>query len=171
VKPIRLTPSSGGWLYADWGEGKAWVRLDKDRLNRLTRIAELHVLKPTPERLRRIPLPRIEAAATMRGAGLVQLLLAAGINDAPPDLSKPPPEGSLDLTRRYRLKRPSGKRLDDGFYQDVAHAYQSAVAFGLRPRRAIVDDTGAADATVAGWVLKARKLGYLPRAQAGRVSA
>jgi hypothetical protein len=172
MEPIKLTPTSGGWIYADWGRGKAWVRFGKDKRDRLTGITELHVPNPTPERLRRFPLRRIEAAATMRGAGLVQLLLALGINEPPPDLSKPPPpEHGMPLERRYRLKRPPGKLLADDFYKDVAHAYQSAVAFGLNPRKTIVGDTGAADATVAGWVLETRKRGYLPPAQPGKVSA
>lgn len=170
MNPIKLTPSSGGWLYADWGTDKAWVRFRKDKRDRLTRITELHVLDPTPERLRRVPLSRIHAAATMRGAGLVQLVLAMGIDAEPPDFSKPP-KSALDLTRRYRLKRPAGKRLDDPFYKNVAHAYQSAVAFGLNPRKTIVGDTGKADATVAGWVLEARRRGHLPPAKPGKVSA
>lgn len=172
MQQMTLTPAPGGWLHADWGDGKAWVRFGKDKRDRLTRVTELHVLDPSPAALGRVPLNRIHAAATMRGAGLVQLMLAAGINDDPPPsmFSKPPAKG-MDLARRFRLKRPAGKRLDDAFYRDVAHAYQSAVAFGLNPRKAIVEDTGAADATVAGWVLKARKRGHLPPAQPGKVSA
>jgi hypothetical protein len=172
MKPLKLTPAAGGWVHADWGDGKAWVRFAKDRRDKLTRITELHVSDPSPGSLRRIPLKRIQAAATMRGAGLVQLMLAAGINEQPPPdmFSAPVPKG-MDLSRRFRLKRPAGKRLDDAFYKDVAHAYQSAVAFGFNPRKAIVEDTGAADATVAGWVLEARKRRYLPKARPGRVSA
>jgi len=107
----------------------------------------------------------------MRGAGLVQLMLAAGFHqEPPPDMfTKPPPKG-IKLEPRFRLTRPAGKRLDDGFYRDVAHAYQSAVALGLRPRQAIVGDTGAADATVAGWIIEARKRGYLPPAEPGKVT-
>lgn len=170
MEPIKLTPSSGGWIYADWGTDKAWVRFGKDKRDRLTRITELHMLDPTPERLRRVPLSRIQAAVTMRGAGLVQLILAIGIDGEPPDFSRPPKSG-MDLERRYRLKRPAGKLLDDDFYRNVAHAYQSAVAFGLNPRKTIVGDTGAADATVAGWVLEARRRGHLPPAQPGKISA
>jgi len=35
---ITLTPAVGGWLHADWGTGKAWIRLGKDRKDKLTRI-------------------------------------------------------------------------------------------------------------------------------------
>ena len=62
MKPIKMKPASGGWLWVDWGAGKAWVRFDKDKHDRLTHIAELHMLDPTPERLRRVPLARIQAA-------------------------------------------------------------------------------------------------------------
>jgi hypothetical protein len=173
MKEFELTPAKGGWLWADWGDGAAWVRFAKDRRGRLARIAELHELEPTAETLRRVPLARIQAAATMRGAGLVQLLLAAGLDEEPEPgmLGRPGRKGQGQrLERRYRLRRPPGRRLDDGFYRDVAHAYDSAVAFGLRPRQAIVADTGAADATVAGWVLEARRRGYLLPAEPGRVS-
>jgi hypothetical protein len=172
MKPLKLTPAVGGWLHADWGDGKAWVRFGKDKRDRLNRIVELHTSDPA--NVRRIPLKRIHAAATMRGAGLVQLMLALGFNEQPPpDMFSRPVDKDVGQTleRRFRLKRPPGKRLADEFYRDVAHAYQSAVAFGMNPRQAIVADTGAADATVAGWVLDARKRGYLPKGQPGKVTA
>ena len=173
MKEIRLTPAVGGWLHADWGDGRAWVRFGKDKRDRLTRITELHISDaPSPEKLRRVPLRRIHSAATMRGAGLVQLLLALGINEEPPPgmlSTSPAPDAGIRY-QRYRLKWKPRTRIDDAFLADVAHAYQSAVAFGLNPRKAIVDDTGAADATVAGWVLEARRRGHLPKTTSGRVS-
>jgi hypothetical protein len=36
----------------------------------------------------------------------------------------------MKLEKRYRLKWTPGKRRDDAFYRDVAHAYESAVALG-----------------------------------------
>jgi hypothetical protein len=169
MHPIELTPAVGGWVYADWGNGEAWVRFGKDRRERLTRITEIHVLDPSYQKLARVPLGRIHAAVTMRGASLVQLMLALGFDRPLPDFTKPPKKG-MRLERRYQLERPPGKRLDDSFYRDVAHAYQSAVAFGLHPRQAIVGDTGAADATVAAWVGEARRRGHLPPAQPGKIS-
>lgn len=174
VKPIRLTPAAGGWLHADWGDGEAWVRFGKDNRDRLTRIVELHVADPTPAKLRRVPLRRIQAAATMRGAGLVQLMLALGIDTEPPVgmlSTTPAPDEQMALERRYKLKWKRRQPIDKGFLRDVAHAYESAVAFGLNPRKTIVDDTGAADATVAGWVLEARRNGYLTRTSLGKVPA
>jgi hypothetical protein len=172
MKEIKLTPSVGGWVHADWGDGGAWVRFAKDKRDRLTRIAELHVSDPTPAKLRRVPLRRIHAAATMRGAGLVQLMLAIGINEQPPPgmLSQQPSQG-MKLEHRYKLRWKPRTRIDDDFLADVAHAYQSAVAFGLNPRKAIVEDTGAADATVAGWIVEARRRDKLPKARPGKVSA
>lgn len=173
VEEIRLTPAAGGWVFAETGVGNVWVRFAKDSRGRLARISELHLLDPSPEKLRRIPLRRIHAAATMRGAGLVQLMLALGFDQQPPpDLfASPPARAGMKLERRFRLERPPGKALPDAFFRDVAHAYQSAVAFGLNPRQALGADTGAADATVAGWVVEARRRGHLPPAQPGKVSA
>jgi hypothetical protein len=62
----------------------------------------------------------------MRGAGLIQLMLALGINtDPPPEMFTQPVKEAAKLERRFRLERPSGKALRDSFYGDVAHAYQS----------------------------------------------
>jgi hypothetical protein len=171
---IKFTPAPGGWLHADWGTGHAWVRLGKDRQGRLTKIRELHVVDPTPDMVRGVPLTRIHAAVTMRGAGLIQVALAVALDQEPPTLetlSRRPAKSGAKLDRRYRLERPKGRRLTDDFYRDVAHAYQSAIAFGMQPRKAIVTDTGAADATVAGWVGEARRRGYLPEGRPGKVTA
>ena len=149
MEPLTLTPAPGGWVFADWGEGQAWVRFAADERSELIRISELHT--SDPHDIRRIPLGRIQAAATMRGAGLLQTMLAAGVGEDPPaSMFSTPPEGGMTLERRYVLKRPPGKRLGERFYQDVAHAYKSALAFGLNPRKAMVEDTGATDSTVSG---------------------
>lgn len=171
---ITITPATGGWLHADWGTGHAWIRLARDRRDRLTKIRELHLVDPTSDMVRGVPLKRIDAAVTMRGAGLIQMALAIGFDQEPPTLealSQRPARSGAKLERRYRLERPKGRRLGDDFYRDVAHAYQSAIAFGMQPRKAIVADTGAADATVAGWVGEARRRGYLPPGQPGKVTA
>jgi hypothetical protein len=170
---LTLTPGPGGWIHADWKKGRAWLRLAKDEQDRLTRISELHVSDPTQITIRRIPLHRIHAAITMRGAGPLQVALAIRINEDVPAslLSAAPPSGGAALERRYRLTRPTRRRLDDAFYRDVAHAYQSAIAFGDHPRKAIVADTGKSDATVASWVMEARRRGYLPQTEPGKVTA
>ena len=172
MKPLKLTPAKGGWLYADWGDGSAWVRFALDKNEKLRRIDALHFANPTPAKLRRVPLARIHAAATMRGAGLVQLMLAVGLNEQPPpEMFDEPPRPSLDLTRRHVLKRPSGRALDDAFYDEVAHAYQSALALGLAPRKVMAEDTGVKDATVARWIWEARKHRKLPKTRPGKAKA
>jgi hypothetical protein len=106
----------------------------------------------------------------MRGAGLVQLMLAIGIDQEPPaQMFSEQPPARMETMRRYRLRWKPRTRIDDAFLADVAHAYQAAIAFGLNPRKAIVEDTGAADATVAGWIVEARKRGKLPKTTPGRV--
>ena len=170
VEPLTLTPAPAGWVFADWGDGRAWVRFALDEHNQLASVSEVHTSDPNA--IRRIPLGRIHAAVTMRGAGVLQFALAMRIDEDPPaSLLSGPPEGGMPLEHRYRLTRPPGKRLGDGFYKDVAHAYQSAIAFGLNPRQAMVEDTGCTDSTVSGWVVKARALGYLPKGQPGKATA
>jgi hypothetical protein len=69
---------------------------------------------------------------------------------------------------------PARKRLQVGsIFAEVAHSYQNAVALGLNPRKAVAEDTGAADATVAGWIMEARnpERGHLPPAERGKISA
>lgn len=178
MKPLKITPAVGGWLHADWGDGQAWVRFGKDEGDKLARIIELHTSDPANARL--VPLHRIQAAATARGSGLVQLMLALGIDQEPPAgmLSGTPAEAvarevarKADSEPRYVLKRPRGKRLPDSFFANVARAYQSAVAHGLNPRKTISADTKTTDSTVSGWVVKARALGYLPKGEQGKITA
>lgn len=127
-----------GWYGVTWESGEARVRLDSASM-----ITDVWIEKPTPEKLRRVPLSRIEIAASAGGG--------AG--------------------RRYRLRRPASRRLTDAFYAKVAFAYTDAAGRGNRkPRKVLADDTGAADATVARWIMEARKRGYLPPAQPGKVS-
>ena len=173
---LKLTPAPGGWIHADWGDGRAWVRFGLDEENRLTRPTEVHVLEPTAERLRRVPLGRIQAAVTARGSGLIQFMLAVGINTEPPPgmLSTPPDKFGEFVEKhkpRYRLKRPAGRRLDDTFFANVALAYRDAASRMLNPRQTIAADTGAAPDTVAGWVQEARRRGHLPPGQPGKVTA
>ena len=116
-------------------------------------------------------MPRPRCAAPVS----VQLMLAAGFDkEPPPGMLKPTPPAPgprMDLEERYRLERPPGKKLDDAFYKNVAHAYHSAIAFGLNPRQAIIADTNVADATAAGWVLEARRRGHLPKTRPGKAKA
>ncbi len=166
MEPLRLTPSAGGWIHADWGDGHCWVRFLPDADGKLE-LAELHTAEP--ERLRAIPLGRIRAACMMRGAGGVVLATVLRINEEMPQgaLSERPSEG-WEVPKRHRLKRPQGRRLDDAFYEDVAAAYESAVAHGLNPNKTIAGDVGVEVSTVAAWVKKARRLGSLEPGISGR---
>ncbi len=163
---LKLSPDVGGWVHADWGAGHCWVRFAPDSGGKLM-LAELHTTEPRA--LRAIPLGRIVAAVEMRGAGAIVLELAMHIKDEM-KVSRlaERPEGGAEIAKRHRLKWSSGQRLGDEFYRDVAHAYQSCVALGLRPNKTIADDVGAAIATVTGWIAEARRRGYLPPAVHGR---
>ena len=171
MEPLTLTPNDGGWLHADWGDGAAWLRFAKDDQDKLTRIVEMRTYG-APAPIIRVPLRRIQAAVTMRGAGPLVLALVMRINEtADAKTLSGPPDTGMVLEHRYKLTRPPGKSLGPTFHRDVAHAYQSAIAFGLNPRKAIVEDTGATDSTVTGWVQQARKKGYLPPSTKGKITA
>jgi hypothetical protein len=172
---LDLWPGPGGWVYVDWGNGRAWIRFGLDEHNKLTHVTEVHVAdEPTTEKLRQIPLGRIGAAVSANAA--VQLPLAIGRKEKlPPDFLSAPPKNFGELVEkhkpRYRLKRPASRRLDDGFFENVARAYRDALSRGLKPRQALAADTGAARDTVAGWILQSRRRGYLPPAPPGKAIA
>lgn len=152
---FKFAVMEDGRIEADWGSGTAYVRVTDEGDLRVTGI---EIPDPTADKLRRVPLARIENALRR-----YELILRAGV-----DITlEGPPE------KRFKLKRPAGKRLGDDFYKDVARAYRDAVWRGLNPRKTIAADTGAADATVAAWIMEARKpeRGYLPPAEPGKVSA
>lgn len=165
MEPLKLAPRAGGWVHADWGTGHCWVRFQPDADGKL-QLTEVHTAEP--DRLRAIPIGRIRAACTMRGAGGIVLALAMAINEELPQsaLSERPTDGWTP--ERYILKRPEGKFLADSFFADVAHAYQSCVLAGLPPIKTIAADVGVQLSTVAAWVKKARRLNYLPPGESGR---
>ena len=166
---LNFSPGPGGWVHADWGSGEAWLRFEPDEHNKLT-LAELRTLEPTSESLRRIPLSRIETA--VRANAQVQLMLAVGLNEEVPDEMFSVFSGKgMDEPRRYRLRRPTARRLDDTFFQNVGRAYRDALIRGLNPRQTLAADTGAAPDTVAGWVGEARRRGHLPPTQPGKAMA
>lgn len=171
---LNLWPGPGGWVYVDWGNGRAWIRFGRDEHNKLARVTEAHLSEPTAETLRQIPLGRI--AAAVRADIAVQLPLAIGLDKKlPPEFLSAPPEKFGELVEkhkpRYRLERPASRRLNDAFFENVARAYRDALSRGLKPRQALAADTGAARDTVAGWILQSRRRGYLPPAQPGKAIA
>lgn len=74
------------------------------------------------------------------------------------------------MSPRYQLSRPATRRLSDDFYVSVAKAYTDAVAFGLNPRKTLAEDADTPADTVARWIMKARKKGYLSPGEAGKAS-
>jgi hypothetical protein len=148
----------------DWVEAR-WLRADATRgsvfaqLRRKTEhewyIARLLINVPTGELLRDIPLARIEAA--VNADERVRRWISGGVR------RKQPP--------RQKLKRPSGRRLDDQFYREVASAYVSAVAHGLRPAKTLAEDSDTPQGTVNRWIASARARGFLPKTTAGKARA
>jgi hypothetical protein len=166
---LRLKPGPGGWVEATWSGGKVWVRFETDNENKLRRLVELRVPDPTAENLRRIPLSRISTAVAAHSS--LHAALAMQYNQEPPaDLSDAFRGEGVPFPRRYRLKRPATRRLEDTFFENVARAYRDAARRGLNPRQTLAADSGAAADTVASWVQEARRRGYLPPAAPGKVS-
>jgi hypothetical protein len=150
------------------------------------RVAEVRVLDPTPAALRTFPLIRIEHAANADGV-LALALAIRRFEEEPADLPswfrsnvEPIPERLVDRVYewferpssedRFRLRRPAGRNLGDGFYREVARAYTAAVAAGLNPRKALAEDAATPADTVARWTAEVRRRGYLPPAKPGRVT-
>ena len=160
----------GGWTKVSWPGGQGYIRFAVNSDNKTWRIVELRMPDPTTEALRSLPLSRIEAAANAHGP--VVLGLAVGRNGKPPaDVESMFGGKQPEKLSRLRLERPKGKRLGDDFYKKVAIAYRGALAEGLNPRQALMQDTGAKPDSVARWVGEARRRGYLPPAQPGKATA
>jgi hypothetical protein len=168
-RDLKIKPGPSGWVEATWPGGKVWARFEPDENRKLRRLAEMRVLEPTAESLRRIPVMRIARAVQAHSA--VQLHLAIRLPEEPPtDLSAAFSGEGVPEPRRYRLKRPAGRRLDDRFFENVGRAYRGAVIRGLSPRKTLAADTGVAPDTVARWVLEARRRGHLPPGEPGKVT-
>ena len=70
-----------------------------------------------------------------------------------------------------KIVRPAGRNLSDEFYARVAEAYLAALENGLGPRRTIAESAGVSNEVAGRWVRQARKRGYLPETEPGKVSA
>jgi hypothetical protein len=158
------------WRRAD----PVYVRFALNPDRKSVRIVDLRMPNPTSEALRSLPLARIETAANANAAVMLGFALLHK-QQPPPDvpdyfrkLGKQ--RKASERAGRFLLERPEGRRLDDGFFIRVARAYREAAALGLNPRQALARDSGSAPDTVARWVAEARKRGYLPKGQAGKVT-
>jgi hypothetical protein len=188
---FQLTPGPAQWAELRWRSNPsdpdlvAYVRFELVDEKRW-RVAELRMLDPTPVALRTLPLIRIEHAANADSV-LTLALAIRRYEEQPADVpswfrsnTEPVPEHLVDRIYewherpssedRFRLRRPAGRNLGDGFYREVARAYTAAVAAGLNPRKALAEDAATPADTVARWTAEARRRGYLPPARVGRVT-
>jgi hypothetical protein len=163
---VRATVSGQkGWVAASWrradgSKGSVTVRfLLKDE--RRFFLAQLLVDAPTSGLLRDIPLARIEQAAN------VDPQIRDWIWDS---LDLEVDAQGRPIWKRHRLRRPSGRRLDDAFYARVATAYLGAVAHGVPPARTLSEDSDTPQGTVNKWIATARAKNMLPKTTRGKAS-
>jgi hypothetical protein len=168
LQPVNVMGQKG-WVEARWerADGSGWSIAVKCRSEKAGRwyVAHTFATAPTAERLRDVPVARIETAinATPR----VHEWLKKGTL---PEIER---EERLAIAKRPRLERPASRRLDDAFYARVADAYRGAVANGLPPSKTLAEDSGTPPGTINRWIAEARKpeRGYLPPAERGKASA
>lgn len=170
----RIGPA--GWAEVEFGlrhvamasteGGTARVRMRVDPEGML-RVAELSLLDPDPQLLRRVPLSGIEDMLNLEPER--STLISRMGEPNPVDLSAAFPKAGKRAPR-IRLERPEG-RPTDAFYAAVAHAYRGAVRHGMNPKQALAADSGAPLDTVAGWIKETRRRGLLPPGRPGRRSA
>jgi hypothetical protein len=174
---LEFTVGPGGWLQTfvrgASGEIESVVAL------RLTPVADgnwqpvgtLQVQPLAQETLRVLPLRRI-LLAVAADPGL-RASLTARLGDVVPE-----PVGSDDFLKAFAgyvhaelppLKRPAGRNLPDEFYATVAERYRDAAARGLSPRTAIAEAASVSTDVAGRWVRQARKRGYLPATEPGKV--
>jgi len=128
----------------------------------------------TAELVRRFPLHRIEIA--VNADDRLSAALAARYDEP---IDEPGTERFVTAFTGYghvpepeiTLKRPSGRRLPDEWYAQVAVAYTMASARSLKPRKAIAEAAGVSLDVAGRWIYEARKRGLLPATRPGRVFA
>jgi len=167
---LELSPAivSGtrGWVQARWrrrdgSKGDVFAHF-RPKTEERWYLATILLDYPTSARLRDVPLARIEQAANA-DAEISQWIMESS-------------ELELDaqgrrIWPRHRLKRPTGRRLDDAFYARVATAYIGAVAHGLNPAKTLAEDSDTPQGTVNRWIATAREKGMLPATTPGKVIA
>lgn len=173
-QPLVIVAGDGGWAELEWRGIVAYVRfvIDDER-RRTLRIAELLVLEPWVRRHRDVPLSRIENAVHADAIVRSDLDKNLGVPLSRDDLEtffQMKESIAAGMSPRQKLKRPTTRRLGDDFYAEVARAYTDAVAFGLNPRKTLAEDADAPADTVARWIMKARKKGYLSAGEPGKAS-
>jgi hypothetical protein len=77
---------------------------------------------------------------------------------------------NVTIPEPIAIERPAGKNLSDDFYKSVSDAYRAALANGLNPRTSIAESADVSNEVAGRWVRQARKRGYLPETEPGKVS-
>ena len=170
---LTLTPATvmdrEGWVEASWsradgstGRANAVFRRGKDQSWYL---AFLLVAHPKAAELRDVPLTRIETAANADPA--IREWMQRAITE---DMFTRHVRRVL-ASKRPRLERPAARRpLPDQFFKEVAAAYRGAVADGLSPSKTLAEDANTPPGTVNRWIAEARRRGYLPKGEPGKVT-
>jgi len=172
--PLELIPGPSGWVMATTAVGtnvgRCFVRFEPvGKRWQWTGVFIPATSVDTPPSQRRVELavnanPAVSEALTKRleepigPAGTVEFFVAFNGRPIPAEPIK--------------LKRPSGKRLDDSWYEAVAKAYETALARGENPRAAIAKAAGVSPDVAGRWIYEARKpeRGFLPPTEPGKVS-
>ena len=185
-KGVRLNLGRGSdpakWEEAGWVE----VTVDPDaaRSGEVT-IREVRISLPgpmTPSRLQRFPWARClrVVEAVVRNPGPLYPPIGPDQRSSRSTYLAESAEAAYRINQTINealhgqkptgLKhRPGRASHPDDHYKRVADAYQALIATGEpAPNKRIADDWGYSRNTVAGWVRKARQLGYLPPAKKGR---
>jgi hypothetical protein len=175
ITQLELVPvtvhDTPGWLRVSWkradGSGDSvavacTISLQSGRWIIDALLAE----EPTSQKLREVPMARIEDAINAAGPAIHEWLEQA-VDRRYLELAR---EVAATHAKRRRLKRPAKRRLDDVFFLDVSFAYRDAVYAGLPPAKTLAAESGTPQGTVNRWIATAREKGFLPKAEPGRVS-
>ncbi len=170
-------PGGGGWVYSDELEagGELCIRLDPDG-----RVIELYLRKAKGEitlgDLKRLPISKVRARALSRPDLILAMMQTCPAPDVYDVVKRafPPtwiPEKATSEETPFELSPTSPEGgLTDAFLRDVAAAYRDAVARGLRPNKALAEQTQHySQRTVERWVYLARKKGLLEPTRPGSV--
>lgn len=137
----------------------------------------------TTERLRTVPLARIETLANTNPdfrphiAGTDQHEISDAFDQVPRQANVVMLDNAHrkaeEFDRKAReprapLTRPDGSN-PDAFYQQVAEAYREMVQTHRNVAVALADEANVPVGTVHRWVMEARRRGFLPPARQGRV--
>jgi hypothetical protein len=167
---LHVEAGPAGWVTAYWRRGVgSRERVARVRFEPLTngwqRPKDVFVSASV---LDDVPLRKIELAVNATDV-VTETLEKWRDKPSPVDFGSAV-QSALRSYSRMRLKRPSGRKLDDDFYRGVAFSYRDAVRRGLNPAKTLAADANKPVSTVNRWIGEARERGHLPRTEPGRVS-